>query len=285
MPKPYSPPFSITSTVLHRVAEIGETLGRWTAHAAALPAPHLRRAQRARMIQASLAIENNSLTLEQVTAVIDGRRVLAPPRDVHEVRNAFAAYERLPHWRADSLADLKHHCFIGFDRDNQSFRSAGAFAKSLTREDFGFRCDSDVAQLAALCARYDAGLILDEAHAIGVHGPSGRGIAASAAPQAAASLPCEIIAMTHTCGKALASVGAFLANNQMKVVKATVKGLGACFKGSKYTKARYMELMALMYDNPFMNAIMTFIEPFPVGLVVTLISAALLRKKPRPQAA
>jgi len=45
-----------------------------------------------------------------------------------------------------------------------------------------------------------------------------------------------------------ATMGAFLANNQMKVVKATVKGLGACFKGSKYTKARYMELMALMYD-------------------------------------
>jgi DNA-binding transcriptional LysR family regulator len=51
-----------------------------------------------------------------------------------------------------SLADLKHHCFIGFDRDNRTFRSAGSFAKSLTREDFGFRCDSDVAQLAALRA-------------------------------------------------------------------------------------------------------------------------------------
>jgi chemotaxis protein MotA len=45
-----------------------------------------------------------------------------------------------------------------------------------------------------------------------------------------------------------ATLGAFLANNQMKVIKATVSGLGMCFKGSKYTKARYMELMALMYD-------------------------------------
>jgi chemotaxis protein MotA len=45
-----------------------------------------------------------------------------------------------------------------------------------------------------------------------------------------------------------ATVGAFLANNQMKVVKATLKGLGACFKGSKYSKARYMDLMALMFD-------------------------------------
>jgi flagellar motor component MotA len=45
-----------------------------------------------------------------------------------------------------------------------------------------------------------------------------------------------------------AAIGAFLANNQMKVVKATIKGLGQCFKGSKYTKARYMELLALLYD-------------------------------------
>lgn len=56
------------------------------------------------------------------------------------------------------------------------------------------------------------------------------------------ALPFELI----TIGGA--TVGAFLANNQMKVVKATIKGLGECFKGSKYTKARYMDLMALMFD-------------------------------------
>ena len=56
------------------------------------------------------------------------------------------------------------------------------------------------------------------------------------------ALPFELI----TIGGATA--GAFLANNQMKVIKATMKGLGACFKGSKYSKARYMDLMALMYD-------------------------------------
>lgn len=56
------------------------------------------------------------------------------------------------------------------------------------------------------------------------------------------ALPFELI----TIGGA--TVGAFLANNQMKVVKATVKGLGNCFKGSKYTKARYLELMALLFD-------------------------------------
>ena len=56
-----------------------------------------------------------------------------------------------------SLADLANHCFIGFDRDNQTFRSAGSLAKALTREDFGFRCDSDLAQLAALRAGVGVG--------------------------------------------------------------------------------------------------------------------------------
>jgi DNA-binding transcriptional LysR family regulator len=56
-----------------------------------------------------------------------------------------------------SFADLKRHCFIGFDRDNQTFRSAGAFAQSITREDFGFRCDSDLVQLAALRAGVGVG--------------------------------------------------------------------------------------------------------------------------------
>jgi len=56
------------------------------------------------------------------------------------------------------------------------------------------------------------------------------------------ALPFEMITIFGS------AAGAFLANNQMKVVKATFKGLGACFKGSKYSKARYMELMALLYD-------------------------------------
>ncbi|MGO9398064.1 MAG: LysR family transcriptional regulator [Xanthobacteraceae bacterium] len=51
-----------------------------------------------------------------------------------------------------SLADLASHCVIGFDRDNRAFRAAGNFARKLTREVFGFRCDSDLAQLAALRA-------------------------------------------------------------------------------------------------------------------------------------
>jgi chemotaxis protein MotA len=56
------------------------------------------------------------------------------------------------------------------------------------------------------------------------------------------ALPFELITIFGAAG------GAFLASNQMKVVKATLKGLGRCFAGGKYSKARYMELMALLYD-------------------------------------
>ncbi len=56
-----------------------------------------------------------------------------------------------------SLADLASHCVIGFDRDNSSFRGAGEFARALTRETFGFRCDNDLAQLAALRASVGVG--------------------------------------------------------------------------------------------------------------------------------
>jgi len=95
----YQPPFRITAGILNVVAEIGELLGRWSASLGDL-SPQLRRENRIRTIQASLAIEHNSLSLEQVTAVLDGKRVLGLPREIQEVRNAFVAYEQLPNWQA-----------------------------------------------------------------------------------------------------------------------------------------------------------------------------------------
>jgi hypothetical protein len=46
-----------------------------------------------------------------------------------------------------------------------------------------------------------------------------------------------------------------------------------------------MKKLRELYDNPLINAAMTFIEPFPIGLVITLISAAILRRKPQSQLA
>jgi hypothetical protein len=60
--------------------------------------PKLRRDNQIKTIQASLAIEGNTLSLEQVTAVISGKRVLGMPRELQEVRNTFTAYEELPNW-------------------------------------------------------------------------------------------------------------------------------------------------------------------------------------------
>ncbi len=101
----YSPPFGLTHALLGRVAEIAELVGQWRASQSA-QVPMLRRENRIRTIQASLAIEHNTLSLEQVTAVIDGKPVLGLPREIQEVRNAFAAYEAMPGWDPTSADDL-----------------------------------------------------------------------------------------------------------------------------------------------------------------------------------
>lgn len=102
----YQPPYTITPSIVNLVAAISEKIGRYTVLAEQRLTPHLRRENRIRTIHASLAIENNTLTLEQVTAVIEGKRVLGHPREIQEVRNAFAAYEALEDWHADSERDL-----------------------------------------------------------------------------------------------------------------------------------------------------------------------------------
>jgi Fic family protein len=90
--------------------------------------PVLRRVNRIRSIHASLAIENNSLTLEQVSAVIEGKRVLAPPRDILEVKNAFAAYEAMNSWKPWLVKDLlAAHLVLmrGLEETAGRFRSGG----------------------------------------------------------------------------------------------------------------------------------------------------------------
>ena len=101
----YQPPYTITPLILQRVAEIVEQLTRWEVAGDNTLSPQLRRNNRIRTIQASLAIENNTLSIEQVTAVFEGKTVLGLPREIQEVHNAFTAYEQLPNWQAHSVAD------------------------------------------------------------------------------------------------------------------------------------------------------------------------------------
>ena len=108
MTKAY-PPYTITSTALKLVAAISEQLATLSATGALTAeslSPQLRRENRIRTIHASLAIENNTLSLEQVTDIIDGKPVIGPPRDIQEVRGAVAAYEKLDAWQAHRLKDL-----------------------------------------------------------------------------------------------------------------------------------------------------------------------------------
>ena len=101
------PPYRITTDILSRVAEIAEAVGRAEAGGVSQDL-RLRRINRIRTIQGSLAIEGNILTEEQISTILDGKPVMAPPRDVQEARNAIKAYERYERWDPASEVDLLH---------------------------------------------------------------------------------------------------------------------------------------------------------------------------------
>lgn len=100
------PPFEITNAIIGYVAEIAELVGKLTSTNQLSANPTLRRTNRIRTIHGSLAIEQNTLTLEQVTAVLNGKQVLAPPKDIAEVKNAYEIYERLDELDPYSVDDL-----------------------------------------------------------------------------------------------------------------------------------------------------------------------------------
>lgn len=83
------PPFEITNSMIDLVAKIAELIGRLSSTNQLSANPFLRRNNRIRTIHGSIAIEQNMLTLEQVTAVLNGKAVLAPPKDIVEVKNAY----------------------------------------------------------------------------------------------------------------------------------------------------------------------------------------------------
>lgn len=102
----YRPPYTITPSIISLVAEISEKLGRLSAIEDQASSVRLRRINRIRIIQGSLAIEGNTLSEEQITAVLEGTPVIAPPSEVQEARNAILAYDSLSRWRAASQKDL-----------------------------------------------------------------------------------------------------------------------------------------------------------------------------------
>lgn len=101
----YKPPFTITTDILNLVANIGQQVGRLDV-SALHGSPQLRKQNRIKTITGTLAIEGNTLTEEQITAIVDGKPVLGSVRELAEVKGAIAAYDALPLFKPDNISDL-----------------------------------------------------------------------------------------------------------------------------------------------------------------------------------
>lgn len=118
----------MTDRTVTLLAEISEQVGRITVLQEGNMSPHLRRENRIRTIHSSLAIEHNSLSLDQVTAILDGKRVLGNPNEIKEVQNAYQAYEMMLRLNPSSVEDLltAHKLMMqGLVPENGKFRSGG----------------------------------------------------------------------------------------------------------------------------------------------------------------
>ena len=103
----YIPPFTITEKILHQISEISEQVGNLNSRIGNnAPSPLLRKKNQIRTIHSSLAIENNTLSLKQVTDIIDGKHVLGAPDEIQGVKNAIEAYRLMPQLDAFKEKDL-----------------------------------------------------------------------------------------------------------------------------------------------------------------------------------
>lgn len=124
----YDPPFHISEKMMNLVSEISEQIGRINVLSHGTLNPHLRKENRIRTIHSSLAIEHNSLSLKQMTAILDGKRVLGDPNEIREVTNAFEAYEMMLSLNPLSIKDLlkAHETMMkGLIKENGVFRHGG----------------------------------------------------------------------------------------------------------------------------------------------------------------
>lgn len=120
----YRPPFTMTEEITNLVIEIAEKTGYIAAYNKSIKSPILRKTNKIRSIYSSLAIENNVLSIAQVTDLIDGKRVIGPAKDIQEAKNAKIAYDDLSKMDCNSMADfLKTHDIL----TNQLISSSGSF--------------------------------------------------------------------------------------------------------------------------------------------------------------
>ena len=124
----YQPPFKITSKIIDYISRISEKIGEINSLENSPHQVKLRKENRIKTIHSSLAIENNSLTIEQITAIIDGKRVLGSPNEIQEVKNAVQTYELLLKLNPYDEKDLlKAHSLMMQDlvSNNGKYRNEG----------------------------------------------------------------------------------------------------------------------------------------------------------------
>lgn len=134
--KEYIPPFNLTNKMTNLVYEIAQLISELKFVDSSSRYPRLKRINQLRSVRSSIAIENNSLTLNQVTDVIDGKKVLAPHSEILEAKNCFLAYEYLDKINPYSIDDLlKVHKYMthGLCEQSGHFRttSVGVFSGSV----------------------------------------------------------------------------------------------------------------------------------------------------------
>jgi len=100
----YKPPYTITTKIVNLVAKITECATRLSIREEV--DLKLRKIHRIQTIQGSLAIEGNTLSAEQITAILDGKHIVAPIKEIQEVRNAIRAYDKFMDWNPYSVDDL-----------------------------------------------------------------------------------------------------------------------------------------------------------------------------------
>ena len=103
----YIPPFTITATMIDYISKIMEKIGKFNNYTRFNKMPILRRNNKIRSIHSSLAIEANSLSLNQVKDVISGKTVIGPQKEIQEVKNAYNAYQMIKKINPYSISDLK----------------------------------------------------------------------------------------------------------------------------------------------------------------------------------
>lgn len=117
----YVPPYTISNKMLELVSNISEKVGKISSHRELESKPHLRKNNRIRSIHSSLKIEANSLSLSEVREVINGHLVLGNQKEIQEVKNAYAAYERIADINPSSISDLKKiHKIMTYRTVNES---------------------------------------------------------------------------------------------------------------------------------------------------------------------